>query len=424
MQINRRTLLGGLGASLTAPYVLQPDSAQAAPAITVTKRIAIAGTQTDDTVLPAGAHLPNSRVVTAWIHKPDFLTSLPYVRYFRSNGIPLTAPIAMGGVTGPTEGANADSIVPVALPNGRSVILFSAKSTDATGVDFTDIFAQVMTADFKKIGTPIRINQTTEGQQVSVEAVRLTNGNILVLWRTQGTTNNSVDLKGRVISPNGVPLFPEKRVTAPFLGAQILSCLTAINNARAIFTYYTLSAATDWKVYAQTLDSTGNRVGTPMLVKSAPSVQRPFGSAGVFYSSKTGPIFTWYEQAPGRAEIEYARVVWKVAGKLHRAGFVKPINPTTVDFPLFAVSTGGNFVILQTSENVSTQKATLYGAVVSQQDALKKGPTALVSPLSPSQLTKSRITRSDVILDALFLFVTGLQTGSGTQALGIVLEDL
>jgi hypothetical protein len=121
------------------------------------------------------------------------------------NGSQLSQEIQIGG--GPlTDGNAASNISVVAFPDGSSHVYFAAQRNGAALADSFDIFLQRMSPSFRKVGNPIAINTTSAGQQDAVLAILLKNGNVQVVWFSDGT------IRGRVIKPNGQPASRERTV--------------------------------------------------------------------------------------------------------------------------------------------------------------------------------------------------------------------
>lgn len=380
MKIDRRTVLGGLGSSLAIPIVLTPGTAEAKRVLTLVKRVRLGTQLPGDVTNPHVATLPDGGFIASWINQPVPGTSYAYVRFYDSGGAPISGNLKLQG--GTTTGVNAESIQVVSTGGGRAFALFTAKTIGATGLDATDIYLQKFAANHAASGTPIRVNTTPSNSEDTVCATRLSNGKVLVVWNTQGSTTDSVNVVGRVIAPDGTMLTAEKVLTNTTTGVQVLSCLAAIDNGKAIFTYYTFaSVSTSLKFYAQTLNANADRVGAPRLIKSRPSViAGGYGSVGVFYLPEIGVVYTWYKKVPPPAGAElagdFACIVYQIGGAIENVDLFFPFDEGDLErFPVASPGPNGNLLLATTSIDQNMQA--LVTAVKLLTGKVVAGPQAI-----------------------------------------------
>jgi len=370
MRINRRVLLGGLSSSLVVPGVLTSNPAEAKPAIKILKQVKLGAGLAGSNYNPTMAILSDGKLIAGWINQPDPVTRYAYVRFYDDQGVALTGNIRLRG--GRTAGTDAESIQVVAVAGVEAMAVFTAMTKNATPPDFTDVYVQNFSSSHAASGAPVRVNRKRPYMQSSLNCARLSNGNILVMWTTQGATADATDLIARVVSPDGVMVTDEKRATNEKAGVQVASCLAAINAGKSIFTYYAqpTDLSKPFKVYAQTLDANADRVGERVLIKSAPQASSAFGSAGVFYLPGRGVVYTWYKKAAAPALSpedgpDYAKVVWLGDGVTHETAPVFPFNGNqTYYFPAMTNTPNGNLAFNATAIDLSVPQYDVFQFVV------------------------------------------------------------
>lgn len=98
------------------------------------------------------------------------------------------------------------------LSNGNFVISFLSSSAADDG---QDIRARFFRLDGSAIGNDIRVNETTAGTQTGVSSLALTDGSILITWRSPDPANaGNSHLFGRRFSADGVALTGEVQLSA------------------------------------------------------------------------------------------------------------------------------------------------------------------------------------------------------------------
>jgi hypothetical protein len=283
MQITRRQSLGLLGSALAAPYLLRGDPAKAA--VTFTKV---------GPILQLGSATPNAQERTrlAAFYDGSFLATWTNFgsgtnvtcrgQYFSRDGAALTGIIDFGTEAG-LEPPTAWSF-PVSFPNGRAHVYFTSKRTGAPSGEAEQLFLQRMSAGRTKLGPPKRINGNPDTSASVQVATRLSNGNVMVLWQSgrAGGTTDSIDAFCRVVAPDGTPVTPERRATAHVNRIQVPKSVAALSNGRSVFIYDHIDYFVDgtYRVFLQQLDANGQRVGNPVLQKTADALE-PHGSGGV-----------------------------------------------------------------------------------------------------------------------------------------------
>lgn len=238
MAIDRRTLLRGLGPTLAFPYLLRSESAHAALDFRLIGK-----------PIPLGKNQPGGKrgirlsafdgdtYIAGWLNVRSNSDSRVFVQKRHRNGSALSQPIQMGG--GPlTDGITSTGASVVAFSDGTSLVFFAAEPNGAGPPFAYDIFVQRMSASFRKIGNPIRVNAARAGAQDTVLATRLKNGNVLVVWTSP--TGSGLTIRGRALTPNAQFASPERRMVRTKTGDHVPKSLGPAPNGDAMLSYVRL----------------------------------------------------------------------------------------------------------------------------------------------------------------------------------------
>lgn len=310
MNVSRRRALGLLGSALALPYVIRSDEAFALPGLRrIGNPIRLGAGQPGGQLKVALSAFPDGDFIAAWVNFRSGFDVRAYIRYFNSDGGPLSPEIQMGGPTGLTDGISALDIVPIARLDGWALILFGAERNDAPFPSRYDIFGQRIAPDYSKVGDPIVVNtKVADRQGEAILATRLSNRNILSVWQDQGASLDSYDVRDRILGPGGNGLFPERIANAVLPGMQVPRAIAPLANANSLVSYSSL-VGNQWKFFLQKLNPQGVRSGNPYLVKGP--VNQPFGTVGLgtLNGARFNVVAAWYTENTEDSADQWTQVI-------------------------------------------------------------------------------------------------------------------
>ena len=204
-----------------------------------------------------------------------------------------------------------------------------------------------MSAFREKVGAPVRINQTLTGVQTSLFAVPLSNGNVLSTWLSRGSTPDSYDLRGRVVSKSGGGAQKDVRVTLNTAGAQTQTGLAALTNGNSVISYFVRTgsgASVKQAAYLQRLSATGALLGAPKLIKQTTG-PNTYGGVGVAALPGGRYIALWWV-ASGGGQAALKRQIFQANGAAGGVGTIGigPVRAASQNAPKALLGTEGVMV--------------------------------------------------------------------------------
>ncbi|MBU2993362.1 DUF4214 domain-containing protein [Octadecabacter sp. 1_MG-2023] len=195
------------------------------------------------------------------------------------------------------------------LMNSSSVTVFFAYDEDRFGV-----FAQLADADGVAIGTPWRVNQTTEGFQSSGAPVALDDGGFVVTWRSREIDGSFYAVMFRTYDADGTARSNEVRVNQYSYGSQTSPDVTVLSDGRFVVTWESqslLSSTQDGSgdgVYARIYSADGVPEGGEFRVNSTTLYDQ--NSATIAATPDGGFVIAWMNlptSASDVTEIKFQR---------------------------------------------------------------------------------------------------------------------
>ena len=306
MSVTRRRTLGLIGSALCLPYILRTDRAAAAVSIRrLGRRRRLGADQPGGNLNVAIDAFPSGGFVATWLNVRG--TSRRKIRAFAqrfgNDGAPTSAAIQMGGAGEPTDGVSADSIYPVTFRDGSSLILFSADRNGAPALDSLDIFAQRMSSNFQKIGTPVSVSKRP-GAQVAVLATRLRrqaaarrgpqDDTAQVVYLQRGLDLDSYNVKTRAVFSDGTAVNEESEFG--LTGLQTPRDIASLADGGSVVSCSTFHQDDNlWTMYLQMLLPDGAADGRRIILKQTEN-GFPFGSAGVAGLPGGGFCGCWFRE--------------------------------------------------------------------------------------------------------------------------------
>ena len=221
----------------------------------------------------------------------DTSDSAVKAQVFAADGAPVGNEILVNTAT------DDDQYIPqvAALSNGGFVVTWSDFSLGVGGASgdasLNAIKAQVFATDGTPVGSEIRVNTATAGDQFDGHITALANGGFVVTWsdNSQGAGGATGDasgfaVKAQVFAANGTPVGSEILVNTATLGDQRYSAITALSSGGFVVTWNDNSQgaggatgdASGFAVKAQVFAADGTAVGSEILVNTATANDQRF----------------------------------------------------------------------------------------------------------------------------------------------------
>ena len=157
-----------------------------------------------------------------------------------------------------------DPVVKV-LSSGNYVVTWQSAPDDGDGDDETDapsdIYAQLFNAAGVKVGVETLVNATTAGNQEEPNVTAMTNGGYLVTWAGQGTGDVN-GIFSQLFNASGVKVGTEIRINTITTGDQSFSQVTALADGGYVVAWESSVVNGQVDVYTQRFDANGNKVSS------------------------------------------------------------------------------------------------------------------------------------------------------------------
>ena len=272
----------------------------------------------------------------------------PQLRYFNGSGGPVSPAIEMPYLRSP---------IPIENSNGSAFAVFDDDNNMVSGQKFSSAMA--------KVGTPIALSDDPGYDYVrNARAARLSNGNILCVWRHE-IAGGAAQIRSRVVSPDGALLSAETVV----MGGGLMDVLHAVPLAGggAIVSYGYHDAAWNRSERMLRLSNTGARIGTVKVLRKGASSD--MDSAGLAPLANGGFVAIWQEEYPAYSRNGRLKGAFFSASMVLQKTFVKalPKGQFQLDDVRVAVNTGGRMLAvckLQTAPSTTLYRRAFSAAVV------------------------------------------------------------
>ena len=239
-----------------------------------------------------------------------------FVRAYNANGTPRGAAVQVDTVA-VFESRNPEV---AALSNGGFMVFFTAETIN-NGTKFEEIYARIHGANGAPLGADFLVN-TNVGQydQIIPQAVSLANGNVMVIWHSEGSLPtggalNSNEIRGSLFSPAGALIRGDFSIGDAFGvvgdGARDFS-ICALQNGGFAVTYYEVALGTGgnpttFNYTMQIFNGAGDPVSARYLVVNETGIpenvsiaQLETGEILVAWDVPVNPLSTYYEDVRGR----------------------------------------------------------------------------------------------------------------------------
>ncbi|MBA1156566.1 hypothetical protein [Microvirga mediterraneensis] len=169
-----------------------------------------------------------------------------------------------------------------ALANGGWVVTWNGAGEQSGQDDFDGVYQQIYNALGQPVGGEIRVNTTVEGYQGDPDVVALADGRWVVAWRGKGTQANNADDGGvfiQVFDQSGNRSGGELLVNSNTDGSRSSVSVTALADGGWVVTWKADgvwgNSYADAGLFQQVYNSNGQRVGGEVRISSASSVSAP-----------------------------------------------------------------------------------------------------------------------------------------------------
>jgi hypothetical protein len=186
---------------------------------------------------------------------------------FDASGVAQTSEIQVSPIpsgASPIWDTNGGNVVQLA--DGNLAVLWSGRMGSWVGQIFMNLFAP----DGTSLGSAVTVSNDSNYQSLD-NAVLLTNGNIAVTWRTDGSGGATEDVHMRIMAPNGTAVTSEQTVTTTAPGSDSYPAITALTGGGFVVTWSSLQDGSGYGVYGERYDAAGASVGSSFLVNSTTS---------------------------------------------------------------------------------------------------------------------------------------------------------
>lgn len=265
-------------------------------------------------------------------------------------------------------GAQAYSSV-AALSDGGLVVVWRSEDQDGDG---TGIYGQRYEPHGWTVGTEFRINTTTAEGQITPSVTALSGGGFLVTWASDLQDGSSYGVYGQRYAPSGAAVGSEFRINTATQDTQDGPMAAAFSDGGFVVIWNSnLQDGGGFGVYGQRYDANGATVGSEFRVNTTTEYSQFISSVAAL--SGDGFVVTWTSVSQGATS-------WDVYGQRYdangaAAGAEFRINTTTENVQYQSSVTalsGGGFVASWTSGDVDqngifAQRYDANGAVVGSE---------------------------------------------------------
>ncbi|MCT4610093.1 MAG: Ig-like domain-containing protein, partial [Pelagimonas sp.] len=162
--------------------------------------------------------------------------------------------------------------VATSLADGSYVVVWTSYDSSDDGSGFA-LKAKIFNSNGFQAGPEFQVTTQTIESQQSPTVTTLSNGNFVVVWRTEDPTQDGSlsALKMQIFLPDGTKSGAETLVNTQFTDFQVAPSVSALGNGGIVVTWQTHDTTQDGSgqaIKAAVFDSNGTQVGTEFLVNT------------------------------------------------------------------------------------------------------------------------------------------------------------
>lgn len=151
----------------------------------------------------------------------------------------------------------------VELANGNLAVLWAGRM----GTSVNQIFMNLFAPDGTSLGSPVTVSNDSSHQTLD-NAALLANGNIAVVWRTDGSGGAIEDVHIRIMAADGTAITGEQTVATTNQGSDSYPAIAALSGGGFVVTWSSLQDNSGYGVYGQRYDASGAKAGSSFLINS------------------------------------------------------------------------------------------------------------------------------------------------------------
>jgi len=224
--------------------------------------------------------------------------------------------------------------------NGNFVATWQSYNQDSSDYG---IYGQRFDSSGNKLGSEFKVNTYTTGEQSNPAIAVGKTGNFIITWESFGQDGDSYGVYGQKYDSSGNKSGSEFLINTHTTSLQQASKIAISDNGNFVVTWQSLGQdGSNWGVYAQRYDSSGNKSGSEFLVNTSTTSGQGLVSTAI---DKNGNfVITWQSSQSTNWDIFMQR--YSADGS--KLGSEYQVNTyTTSDqmHPVIAMDNNGNFVI-------------------------------------------------------------------------------
>ena len=322
---------------------------------------------------PSVAALQNGGAVFVWQGGPLGFQDV-YARIIDSSGTFISGEFIVNTFT---NGQQGNAVVKT-LSNGNVVVVWTSQGQDGS---MSGVYGQLLSPTGVKINSEFAINQTTSLNQRSPSVAVLENGNFVVAWVTEvakGGATYDVNVLGRIYTSSGTAVSAEFPLTATSLASA--PALVGVSGGGFLAVWGQndgANAENGWDVFSRPYTASGTAAG-PVVAINTHLVGDQF--APKIAHSQGAALVVWSSLAQdGSFEGVFAR---QISADGTVVGSEIPVNTTTKGKqiqPAVGANTDGAFFVVWSSLVGGAYGFDLFG----QRFALNAAGSLLPTPGAP-----------------------------------------
>ena len=175
------------------------------------------------------------------------------------------------------------------LSEGRYIVGWNSYAQDGSDLG---VFAQIYNSDGSKFGQEFQINSYTNSVQYYPVFTGFDDGGFVAAWRTQGEDGGFLGTAAQLFDADGQKIGNSFIVNTRTSGAQINVQMATLSDGNWVATWMDSTDGSEYGVYGQVFDQSGNRIGNEFLANTYTDNQQGYHSIAAL---KDGGFFvTWH----------------------------------------------------------------------------------------------------------------------------------
>ena len=319
-----------------------------AAGIKVGGELAVASGAATDQSFPTVTSLANGGFVVAWTEAGVQSDYKIKAQVYDASGAVVTPAFLVNSTTWTQQGGNNlpgnHNPTITGLSGGGFVVTWQDYAGTAGDASGAGILSQLYSAAGAPVGSAVRVNTQTSGDQTQPMVTSLAGGGYVVTW--MDSTAAGTVMKAQLFSAAGAKIGGEIAVDAEVQNDQALPVVTGLATGGFVVAWQDSKPASgepDTLIRAQVFSAAGAKVGTSLVVSDTTAGERDFPSIASLPNG--GFVVTWQHfTSPTDSDIK-AQVF---NGDGTRLGAEMLINTSTADYqerPVITSVTGDGFVI-------------------------------------------------------------------------------